>query len=38
VAEKDDTEEPKSYTWKQALVISKPAEFAKSRAMTLQQK
>jgi hypothetical protein len=38
VAEKDETEEPKSYTWKQALVISKPAEFAESRAMTLQQK
>jgi hypothetical protein len=38
VAQEDKTEEPKSYTWKQALVISKPAEFAESRVMTLQQK
>lgn len=38
VAEKDDIEEPKICTWMQGLVISKPAEFAKSRAMTLQQK
>jgi RNA polymerase subunit RPABC4/transcription elongation factor Spt4 len=38
VAEEDETEEPKSYTWKQALLISKPAAYAESRAMTLQQK
>jgi len=38
VAEKEEKEEHKSYTWKQALVISKRAEFAESRATTLQQK
>jgi len=38
VAQEDETEEPKCYIWKQALVISKRAEFAESRAMTLQQK
>jgi hypothetical protein len=38
VADEDELEEPKSYTWKHASVISKPAEFAESRAMILQQK